>query len=127
VIMEEGARISFVHDSDDSARTKSYRAFFLASNATFDYCGIQKNNHDTFLWIEYYMRGSNCTINHTTFLHGKQRDSHALITKQFHEASNCTSSLLVKSLLQESSRMFYRGIIDIEKEAEKTQADQKHV
>jgi len=57
---------------------------------------------------------------------GKNKDDFTIKTVQHHIAPNSTSNLLIKGVFFDSSRFFYRGLVRIEKGAQKSYAYQKN-
>lgn len=57
---------------------------------------------------------------------GKKDEEYKIHTYQNHKAPNSTSNLLIKGVFYDSSKMFYRGLIRIEKDAQKSHAYQKN-
>lgn len=62
-------------------------------------------------------------VNGVMFTEGRQHLSYH--TKQLHEAPHCKSDLLYKGALQDNSRIVWRGMIRVEKGAQKTDAYQR--
>lgn len=62
-------------------------------------------------------------VNGVMFTEGKQHLSYH--TLQHHEQPNCTSDLLYKGALQDDSRLVWRGMIRVDKDAQKTDAYQR--
>ncbi|QQS61204.1 MAG: SufD family Fe-S cluster assembly protein [Candidatus Moraniibacteriota bacterium] len=60
---------------------------------------------------------------------GKENDHYSLSTKQLHKASNSSSHLILKSALEDNSKLIHNAIIRIEKNALKTNAslESKHL
>lgn len=56
----------------------------------------------------------------------KQNDTYKLETIQRHGAPSSTSNLLIKSIVADSAKFSYRGLIRIEKNAQKSHAYQKN-
>lgn len=57
---------------------------------------------------------------------GKQTDHFKINTAQNHTEPSSTSNLLIKGVFADSSKFYYRGLIKIEKKAQKTHAYQKN-
>jgi len=68
--------------------------------------------------------GANAQVNGVMFTTGKQNLTY--ITRQDHQAPNTTSDLLYKGALKDSSRIVWKGMIRVEKDAQKTDAYQKN-
>lgn len=62
-------------------------------------------------------------VNGVMFTEGRQHLSYH--TLQHHEQPNCTSDLLYKGALQDDSRLVWRGMIRVDKDAQKTDAYQR--
>ena len=62
-------------------------------------------------------------VNGVMFTEGKQHLSYH--TLQHHEQPNCRSDLLYKGALQDSSRLVWRGMIKVDRDAQKTDAYQR--
>lgn len=57
---------------------------------------------------------------------GRKYEEFKINTFQNHRASNSTSNLLIKGVFYDSSKFYYRGLIRIEKQAQKSHAYQKN-
>ena len=68
--------------------------------------------------------GANAQVNGVMFTTGRQNLTY--ITRQDHQAPNTTSDLLYKGVLKDSSRIVWKGMIRVEKDAQKTDAYQKN-
>ena len=62
-------------------------------------------------------------VNGVMFTEGKQHLSYH--TLQYHEQPNCRNDLLYKGALQDSSRLVWRGMIKVDRDAQKTDAYQR--
>ncbi|HEX3728086.1 MAG TPA: Fe-S cluster assembly protein SufD [Pirellulales bacterium] len=69
-------------------------------------------------------RGAHAQVNGVMFTEGKQHLSYH--TLQHHQAPNCKSDLLYKSALQDSSRTVWRGMIQVDVDAQKTDGYQRN-
>ncbi|WP_406699987.1 Fe-S cluster assembly protein SufD [Singulisphaera sp. Ch08] len=69
-------------------------------------------------------RGSKAQVNGVMFTTGRQHL--AYFTRQDHQAPNTTSDLLYKGGLREKSRIVWKGMIRVEKDAQQTNAYQKN-
>lgn len=67
--------------------------------------------------------GANVQVNGAMFTEGKQHLTYN--TLQHHRAPSCKSDLLYKGGLQDSSRLVWRGMIKVDKDAQKTDAYQR--
>lgn len=67
--------------------------------------------------------GANAEINGVMFTEGKQHLSYH--TLQHHQAPHCTSDLLYKGALQDKSRLVWRGMIKVDRDAQKTDGYQR--
>ncbi len=63
-------------------------------------------------------------VNGVIFTEGKQHLSYH--TLQHHRAPNCTSDLLYKGAMQDASRIVWRGMIKVDKDAQKTDGYQRN-
>ena len=68
--------------------------------------------------------GAGAQVNGVMFTTGRQNLTY--ITRQDHQAPNTTSDLLYKGALKDNSRIVWKGMIRVEKEAQKTDAYQKN-
>ena len=68
--------------------------------------------------------GANCQVNGVLFAENKQHLS--FHTLQHHEAPHCNSDFLYKAALQDKSRTVWRGMIKVDKEAQKTDGYQRN-
>jgi Fe-S cluster assembly protein SufD len=68
--------------------------------------------------------GANAQVNGVMFTEGKQHLSYH--TLQRHHAMRCTSDLLYKGALQDKSRLEWRGMIKVDRDAQKTDGYQRN-
>jgi Fe-S cluster assembly protein SufD len=68
--------------------------------------------------------GAHCQVNGVMFTEDKQHVSYH--TLQHHEAPHCTSDFLYKAALQDKSRTVWRGMIKVDKKAQKTDGYQRN-
>lgn len=68
--------------------------------------------------------GAECQVNGVMFTEGKQHLSYN--TLQHHQAPHCRSDLLYKGALQDVSRIVWRGMIKVDKHAQKTDGYQRN-
>jgi Fe-S cluster assembly protein SufD len=68
--------------------------------------------------------GANVQVNGAMFTEGKQHLAYN--TLQHHEVPRCSSDLLYKGALQDSSRLVWRGMIQVDLGAQKTDAYQRN-
>jgi len=69
-------------------------------------------------------KGATCQVNGTMFTEGRQHLSYH--TKQHHIAPNCRSDFLYKAALQDQSRTVWRGMIEVDREAQNTDGYQRN-
>ena len=69
-------------------------------------------------------RNANAQVNGVMFTEGRQHLVYN--TLQHHEAPSCTSDLLYKGALQDRSRLVWRGMIKVDKAAQKTDGYQRN-
>lgn len=67
--------------------------------------------------------GANAEVNGVMFTEGKQHLSYH--TLQHHKAPRCRSDLLYKGALQDKSRLVWRGMIKVDRDAQKTDGYQR--
>ncbi|MCE5267799.1 MAG: Fe-S cluster assembly protein SufD, partial [Planctomycetaceae bacterium] len=67
--------------------------------------------------------GAQTQVNGVMFTEGRQHLSYH--TLQHHQAPHCTSDLLYKGALQDKSRLVWRGMIRVDREAQKTDGYQR--
>jgi Fe-S cluster assembly protein SufD len=67
--------------------------------------------------------GANAQVNGVMFTEGRQHLSYH--TLQHHQAPHCTSDLLYKGALQDHSRLVWRGMIRVDRDAQKTDGYQR--
>lgn len=67
---------------------------------------------------------ANCQVNGVMFTEGKQHLSYH--TLQHHEAAECTSDFLYKGALQDKSRTVWRGMIQVDQNAQQTDGYQRN-
>jgi Fe-S cluster assembly protein SufD len=68
--------------------------------------------------------GAMAQVNGVMFTEGKQQLTYN--TLQHHQAPNCRSDLLYKGALQDRSRLVWRGMIKVDKDAQKTDGYQRN-
>ncbi len=68
--------------------------------------------------------GANAQVNGVMFTEGRQHLSYH--TLQRHHAMQCTSDLLYKGALQDKSRLVWRGMIKVDRDAQKTDGYQRN-
>jgi Fe-S cluster assembly protein SufD len=68
--------------------------------------------------------GANAQVNGVMFTEGRQHLSYH--TLQRHHAMQCTSDLLYKGALQDNSRLVWRGMIKVDRDAQKTDGYQRN-
>lgn len=68
--------------------------------------------------------GAHCQVNGVMFTEGRQHLSYH--TLQHHQAAHCRSDLLYKAALQDASRTVWRGMIKVDKDAQKTDGYQRN-
>ncbi len=68
--------------------------------------------------------GASAQVNGVMFTDGRQHLSYH--TLQHHQAPHCTSDLLYKGALQGSSRIVWRGMIKVDRDAQKTDGYQRN-
>lgn len=68
--------------------------------------------------------GAAAQVNGVMFTEGKQQLTYN--TLQHHQAPNCRSDLLYKGALQDRSRLVWRGMIKVDKDAQKTDGYQRN-
>ncbi|MDZ4782742.1 MAG: Fe-S cluster assembly protein SufD [Planctomycetia bacterium] len=73
--------------------------------------------------VELVGAGANVQVNGVMFTEGKQHLTYN--TLQHHQAPSCRSDLLYKGGLQDASRLVWRGMIKVDKAAQKTDAYQR--
>jgi Fe-S cluster assembly protein SufD len=78
----------------------------------------QVNQH-----VKLVGEGANVQVNGAMFTEGKQHLTYN--TLQHHRAPSCKSDLLYKGGLQDASRLVWRGMIKVDKDAQKTDAYQR--
>ena len=67
--------------------------------------------------------GANVEVNGVMFTEGRQHLSYH--TLQHHQAPHCTSDLLYKGALQDKSRLVWRGMIKVDRDAQQTDGYQR--
>jgi Fe-S cluster assembly protein SufD len=67
--------------------------------------------------------GANVEVNGVMFTEGRQHLSYH--TLQHHQAPGCTSDLLYKGALQDKSRLVWRGMIKVDRDAQRTDGYQR--
>lgn len=74
--------------------------------------------------VELIGEGASAQVNGVMFTEGKQHLSYH--TLQHHRAPHCRSDLLYKGALQDNSRLVWRGMIKVDKGAQKTDGYQRN-
>jgi Fe-S cluster assembly protein SufD len=68
--------------------------------------------------VEIYLTGENSRISVFAFIYGQKSDDFNLKIKIFHEANHCKSRIETRSVLFDSARVNFEGIIKIPNEGE---------
>lgn len=74
--------------------------------------------------VSLHGEGANSQVNGVMFTENKQHLSYH--TLQQHHAAHCTSDFLYKAALQDNSRTVWRGMIKVDKDAQKTDGFQRN-
>jgi Fe-S cluster assembly protein SufD len=82
--------------------------------------GLSKVNQS----VDMVGAGANCQVNGVMFTEGRQHLAYH--TQQYHRAPNCHSDFLYKSAQQDKSRTVWRGMIKVDKVAQKTDGYQRN-
>jgi Fe-S cluster assembly protein SufD len=69
-------------------------------------------------------KGADCQVNGVMFTEGRQHLSYH--TLQHHQAESCRSDFLYKAALQDKSRTVWRGMIKVDRNAQKTDGYQRN-
>lgn len=105
----------FAHQKARVARDASLQWTIAAMGA-----GFAKVNQT----VELIGEGANCQVNGVMFTEGRQHMAYH--TLQHHIAPHCQSDFLYKSAQQDSSRTVWRGMIKVDKQAQKTDGYQRN-
>ncbi len=76
--------------------------------------------------LVFDINASNVNLNIYGLYVGNKSDDFKVNTVQVHRAPSSTSNLLIKGVFYGSSKFYYRGLIRIEKDAQKSHAYQKN-
>lgn len=128
IFVGEGARLRFVNiqNWDDRTWHFSRERAIVGREGTIQWTvgglgsRLSKVNQDVALAGER----AKAQVNGVMFTGGRQHL--AYFTRQDHQAPNATSDLLYKGGLKDSSRIVWKGMIRVEKPAQKTDAYQKN-
>jgi Fe-S cluster assembly protein SufD len=74
--------------------------------------------------VELTGEGASCQVNGVMFTEGKQHIAYH--TRQHHVAPNCRSDFLYKGALQDKSRTVWRGMIKVDRDAQRTDGYQRN-
>lgn len=74
----------------------------------------------------FNIESPNVNLNLFGLIVGRKKEEYKIYTVQNHKAPSSTSNLLIKGVFYDSSIFYYRGLIRIEKEAQKSHAYQKN-
>lgn len=75
---------------------------------------------------EFSLEKEGCGLKIIGLFIGKNSDNFEVKTTQIHKKRNCTSDLLIKSVLKDKAKFLYEGLIRIGKGAQKSFAYQKN-
>jgi Fe-S cluster assembly scaffold protein SufB len=76
--------------------------------------------------VQYFLREQRASVHHVS-LYACARDNQAVLsTEQHHYASHTTSSVQVKQVVRDTARVFYEGLITLDKQANESAAEQEH-
>ncbi|OGG16661.1 hypothetical protein A3D78_07720 [Candidatus Gottesmanbacteria bacterium RIFCSPHIGHO2_02_FULL_39_14] len=92
---------------------------------TFIICLIDKKDQNDHR-LSVIIKGKNAKVQILGLIIGQGKQKINLFTLQDHLVQNSVSDLLVKSVLFDSSKFYYEGLIKIEKNAQKSNAYQKN-
>ncbi len=128
VFLAQGARLGLVNiqDWDNATWHLSRERALVGRDASLQWTvgalgsRVSKVNQEVALAGE----GSSAQVNGVMFTTGRQHL--AYFTRQDHRAPHTTSDLLYKGGLQDKSRIVWKGMIRVEKDAQRTDAYQKN-
>ena len=128
LFLNRGSRLRFVNIQNWDASTWHFsrERAFVGKNAKLQWTvgalgsRLSKVNQEVALTGE----GARAQVNGVMFTTGKQHL--AYFTRQDHQAPNTFSDLLYKAGLKDHSRIVWKGMIRVEKDAQKTDAYQKN-
>lgn len=92
---------------------------------------VKKNEEKTIIIdksgeYEIQLSGENAHAQILGVFIGRKDEQFTIHTRQLHKAANTTSDLLIKSVLYDSSRLNYDGLIKIEKQGQGSDAYQRN-
>ena len=127
LFVSKGAKLQFVNIQNWDANTWHFsrERALVGADASLQWTvgglgsRLAKVNQEVALTGE----GSSAQVNGVMFTSGKQHL--AYFTRQDHQAPHTTSDLLYKSGLKDASRIVWKGMIRVEKDAQRTDAYQK--
>jgi Fe-S cluster assembly protein SufD len=128
VFLARGAQLQFVNiqNWDDATWHFSRERALVGCDATLQWtCGglgarVAKVNQE----VALLGQGADAQVNGVMFTTGRQHL--AYFTRQDHVAPHTTSDLLYKGGLKDKSRIVWKGMIRVEKDAQRTNAYQKN-
>ena len=127
LFVKSGAKLQFVNLQNWDAHTYNFsrERALVGANASVQWTvgGIGSRLSKVNQEVALVGEGADAQVNGVMFTTGRQHL--AYFTRQDHAAPNTRSDLLYKSGLKDGSRIVWKGMIRVEKDAQKTDAYQK--
>jgi Fe-S cluster assembly protein SufD len=127
IIVEDGAKLTYLQEDQISAHTAFYRRarIQLGNDAKLNWFSATPGApwHAARLEIALLGKGSEATFKGLFAGTGESHADHR--THQYHGAPQCTSNLTMKTLLAGHSHSIYQGLITVPQQAQRTDAYQQ--
>ena len=147
IILEEGASAKYFEETTGSAKLMTdITEIYLGDNSSLDFYVLQNANGNIFsnknaffgkdsrmqwvagcfggnlarLKIDNYFRNPGASAETNSFFVGSGRQHIDITTNAIHMAPNTTNNISNKGILRDNASSVYRGMIKIDKEAQKT-------
>jgi Fe-S cluster assembly protein SufD len=128
LLLGAGSRLRYVQLQNWNSKTWhfAHQAGRVASNASLQWTvgGLGSKLAHIHQTVDLDGRGAEAQVNGVTFATDKQVLSY--YTQQTHNAPDTRSDLLYKDVLRDKSRVIWRGMIRVEKEAQRTDGYQRN-
>lgn len=126
IFIEKGAQLNHIATTSESSEAQfSQHRYHIAERGEMIHIDASKNAYQGERSIQTYLEGafSKAQHYHLSVLSGKSKyDLQSIVT---HSASNTTSDIFARAVLDDQSHMIYRGMINVEDSAGNSISNQK--
>ncbi len=122
-----GGQVTFITDQyfETDAFGVEHESWHLAEGAKLKRLTGLTGGKQTWAVRDFILH-KDTSVEHSALFALKGQEQAALLTYQTHKGKDSTSSVNVKTLCADTSRFFYRGLIEIEQAAQCSRADLQH-